>query len=63
MVLAVADDAVLTITDDGVGMPAEVVESGLANMRQRARRHGGEFHVRSGSGEGTAVEWRVPLQA
>ena len=63
VVLAVADDVVLTITDDGVGMPAEVAESGLANMRQRARRHGGDFHVRTGFAEGTAVEWRVPRRS
>ncbi|GAA1816036.1 two-component system sensor histidine kinase [Luedemannella flava] len=53
--------AVLTVTDDGVGI-AEVDErSGLHNLRQRAERRGGEFTVTSAPGDGTSLCWSVPL--
>ncbi|GAA2121693.1 sensor histidine kinase [Nocardioides bigeumensis] len=60
VVVSVDDDVVLIVTDDGVGMQPGATESGVANMRQRARRHGGDLVVRSVPGEGTSVEWRVP---
>lgn len=51
----------VTVTDDGVG-PAGVVErGGLANLRQRARGHGGDFEVRAGESSGTVLEWWVPV--
>jgi signal transduction histidine kinase len=56
----VGDHVTLLVTDDGVGMPDVVVESGLDNMRRRAERHEGSFAVRSAPGRGTLVEWRVP---
>ena len=51
----------VSVCDDGVGMPSEVLESGLHNMRERAAGHGGELKVDSDAGAGTTVTWRVPL--
>lgn len=58
--LAVGDQIVLTVTDDGKGMPDDVVESGLANIRRRAEQRGGTFVVESKEGEGTVLRWAVP---
>jgi signal transduction histidine kinase len=58
-----ADDLLLCVTDDGVGVPETGRRSGLANMAARAKSLGGEFGVRPGDGRGTVLEWRVPLQA
>lgn len=58
--LAVGDQIVLTVIDDGKGMPDDVVESGLANIRRRAEQRGGTFVVESKEGEGTVLRWAVP---
>ena len=58
--LAVGDDVTLTVTDNGVGLPADVVESGLSNMRLRAERLGGHCEVVGQPGGGTTVVWSVP---
>jgi signal transduction histidine kinase len=60
--LHVGDELVLTVMDDGQGMGADVVESGLANIRRRAERRGGTFVVESRPGEGTTLRWAVPLR-
>ncbi len=50
----------LVVTDDGRGLPEQVAESGLANMRDRAQRRGGTFLIDSAPGRGTRVVWAVP---
>lgn len=52
-----------TIVDDGRGIPEEALagsQGGLANIRERARRCGGEAVIRS-SPEGTTIDVRLPL--
>lgn len=51
------------IADDGRGIaPDRTRSSGLSNMRERARRHGGDFNVGPGiGGLGTEIAWSVPL--
>jgi signal transduction histidine kinase len=58
-----ADGGHLTVTvrDNGVGLAEEAMLSGLANMRDRAIRHGGSFDVRHAQPTGTIVEWSVPV--
>ncbi len=57
----VEDDLVIEVIDDGCGIPAEVTESGLMNLRRRARQVGGELVLRQAPGGGTAVCWSAPL--
>ena len=59
VLLSVTKDVVLTVSDDGVGLPDSVAESGLANMRQRALRHGGSLEVSQPADGGTVVRWQV----
>ena len=51
------------VADDGIGIQAEPDEGGhgLANMRARAARHGGELEVSSDRARGTVLRWDVPL--
>ncbi|GAB4084161.1 two-component system sensor histidine kinase [Myceligenerans cantabricum] len=59
--LAVSDDVVLAVVDDGVGIPGDVPRSGLHNLAQRAADLGGTLRVEPGTASGTHLEWRVPL--
>lgn len=60
-----ANGVQLTVTDDGVGIPASVdVGNGLVNMAARATRLGGRFEVGATSGRpGTTLSWEVPVAA
>lgn len=59
--LAVSDDVVLTVADDGIGIPKDVPLSGLRNLSRRAADLGGELSVEPAGAVGTRLEWRVPL--
>ncbi|OIJ27634.1 sensor histidine kinase [Nocardioides luteus] len=59
--LTAGTDLVLRVRDDGEGIPADTVESGLANMRHRAEAHGGRCTVEAAEPQGTVIEWTVPL--
>jgi signal transduction histidine kinase len=54
-------EVVLTVTDDGVGLRQDRVESGLRNARRRASALDGSFDVSAGEHQGTTFVWRVPL--
>ena len=59
----VTDEVVLTVTDDGVGLPEGGRRSGLRNLAERARSLRGSFQVRrAGASGGTIAEWRVPIR-
>jgi signal transduction histidine kinase len=61
--LGVTDAIRAKVVDDGQGIPAAALaesKGGLANIRERARRAGGEAVIRS-EGRGTTVEVRLPL--
>ncbi|MEM9034267.1 MAG: PAS domain-containing sensor histidine kinase [Actinomycetota bacterium] len=56
------DELVVTVTDNGVGMPlGRGQQSGLANLEHRARELGGHLGITSEPGKGTELELRVPL--
>jgi signal transduction histidine kinase len=56
-----AHELTLTVTDDGIGLPAERLESGLRNVRRRAADMGGSLELVAGNPRGTTLVWRVPL--
>ncbi len=53
------DEVAVVVADDGRGLPAVPVRSGLANLEERARRRGGRLAV-AADASGTRVSWRVP---
>jgi two-component system nitrate/nitrite sensor histidine kinase NarX len=61
----------IAVEDDGVGLPPEVASGdaadsghfGIAIMRERARRLGGELRLESRPGGGTRVRLQFPLEA
>ncbi|MPZ78971.1 MAG: GAF domain-containing protein [Actinophytocola sp.] len=54
-------DLVIGVTDNGVGMPADVARSGLLNLERRAQECAGVTTVAPGPEAGTHLVWRVPL--
>jgi signal transduction histidine kinase len=61
--IAVCDDLVITVTDDGAGMPDTPRPEGvgLASMHQRATELGGAITITGTAGGGTTVEARIPV--
>ncbi|MGC0318217.1 GAF domain-containing protein [Kitasatospora acidiphila] len=59
--LAAGAELVLTITDNGVGLPEGGRRSGLANLAERAASHGGTFEAAALPQGGTKLCWRAPL--
>ncbi|QOV34022.1 GAF domain-containing sensor histidine kinase [Streptomyces ferrugineus] len=51
----------LTVSDTGVGIPADGRRSGLRNMAERAAQLGGALRVDCPAGGGTTLVWRVPV--
>nr|WP_156724959.1 GAF domain-containing sensor histidine kinase [Streptomyces apocyni] len=58
---ATADEVVLTVTDDGRGIPADGRRSGLNNLDERARSVHGAFAVEAPGEGGTRLVWSAPL--
>ena len=59
-------DVLLTVEDDGIGIPAGVAGTsegmGIRSMRYRARLLGGSLEVSKAEGRGTIVECRCPFR-
>jgi signal transduction histidine kinase len=62
---AIEEKLIVTVVDHGSGFDQSIVSlgMGLANLRTRANRLGGEIFVTSGPGAGTLVEVTIPLPA
>ncbi|GAA3384128.1 GAF domain-containing sensor histidine kinase [Streptomyces racemochromogenes] len=54
-------EIVLTVSDNGVGIPAQGRRSGLRNLDERARVVGGTFTVETPDEGGSRLVWRAPL--
>jgi signal transduction histidine kinase len=52
----------LSVVDDGVGLGDTTRRSGLANLHERAVRHGGALTVTSTPNEGTQLQWQIALR-
>ena len=62
VVVEARDELLLLVADDGAGLPERIEPGqGVRNMERRALELGGTASVRPGEGDGTVVEWRVPL--
>jgi two-component system sensor histidine kinase UhpB len=57
------DDLLLSVKDNGSGMPEQVVaRGGLTGIRERAMLIGAELAIESAAGAGVEVNLRLPLQ-
>ncbi|MGP4000605.1 GAF domain-containing protein [Streptomyces sp. 8N706] len=56
------EELVLTVADDGVGIPPGGRRSGLRNLAERAEQLGGSLGLSSPPGGGTTLTWRVPVR-
>ncbi|MFG2177730.1 GAF domain-containing protein [Streptomyces abikoensis] len=54
-------ELVVTVTDNGVGIPESTRRSGLRNIAERAENHGGELRLTAPADGGTTLVWQVPL--
>ncbi|MFJ7262621.1 GAF domain-containing protein [Streptomyces globosus] len=58
---ATSDEVVLTVTDNGRGIPADGRRSGLGNLEERARGVGGTLEIGCPDQGGSRLVWRAPL--
>ena len=57
----VDNDLRIEVADNGHGLSDSITESGLANLRGRARDNGGDMTVVPGVDAGTVLRWWAPL--
>ncbi|HEY5248570.1 MAG TPA: histidine kinase, partial [Dermatophilaceae bacterium] len=57
--ISLDDTLQIEVADDGVGIPPSAVQSGLANLRERAESHGGSLQVQARTPRGTALVWEA----
>ena len=62
VVAAAGDRLVLTVGDDGRGVPPDITPSGLRNLQERAENLGGTCSVETPAPGGTVVTWTVPVR-
>jgi signal transduction histidine kinase len=61
LTIEAGDALIITMVDNGQGMPPDVARSGLHNLEQRAAELNGALAIAEEPGGGTRVTWRVPL--
>ena len=60
--LDVADEVRVEVLDDGRGLDEKAARSGLRNLEDRARAHGGSATAEPRPDGGTRLRWSVPLR-
>lgn len=60
--ISVEDDLRIEVVDNGVGVPDDITESGLSNLRERANDMGGDFVIEIMPGGGSSLRWCAPLR-
>ena len=60
--ISVNGSVVVDVTDNGVGIPSAVAQSGLHNLRTRAHALDGTFSVTARPEGGTRLVWMAPLR-
>ncbi len=60
---ATVDEVILTVTDNGRGIPADGRRSGLRNLEERARSLSGTLQIARPDEGGSRLVWRAPLAA
>ncbi len=60
---ATSDEVILTVTDNGRGIPADGRRSGLRNLEERARGLSGTLEIARPDEGGSRLVWRAPLAA
>lgn len=61
-VLVSVDAVIITVDDDGDGVPTHITRtSGIQNLRMRARSHGGAFTLERRQPTGTRARWQAPI--
>lgn len=58
-----AEGVVLTVIDNGVGVPSDRIESGLSNARIRAQKFDGSLVIEPNRPRGTRLRWNVRYEA
>ena len=59
--VSVGDDLTICVTDDGIGIAATGVRSGLHNLTARAEEAGGTCTLATPTTGGTRLTWTAPL--
>ncbi|MFB7845192.1 GAF domain-containing protein [Microbacterium sp. NPDC056052] len=60
-VLVSETEVVVTVEDDGIGLPVQITRSGTANLAERASLRDGVYALEPRHGGGTRARWSVPL--